>query len=202
MKTLNFLLIIIFTVTLECVCDTVYLEKEKENIYISPNGKKIGEVKNSAPLEILEETPEWLKINITGWIRKASVNLKEKSVSVLELVSFQKEKVAGNYDLILHQLNRQIKLKMYYRNNGEKTITEWAGLLTVKNVAGRVIFKMNISNRSLNFVPEETQELIMYIAEKQFKNKEVFDYFESTDAKNLKLELTEIAIETKPYEEK
>jgi hypothetical protein len=47
----------------------------RENLRLSPNGTKIGELLQEAELEVLEDRGAWLRVRVEGWIWKESTSL-------------------------------------------------------------------------------------------------------------------------------
>ncbi|MDZ7272266.1 MAG: peptidylprolyl isomerase [candidate division KSB1 bacterium] len=56
------------------VARIVYVSAESENLRAAPAGQVIGKVNRGASLEVLEETDKWMRVQVTAWIWKASVN--------------------------------------------------------------------------------------------------------------------------------
>ncbi len=56
------------------VARIVYVNADSENLRAAPAGQVIGRVNRGAPLEVLEETDKWMRVQLTAWIWKASVN--------------------------------------------------------------------------------------------------------------------------------
>jgi peptidyl-prolyl cis-trans isomerase C len=50
-----------------------YIQVKKENIRKKPSGEKIGELLAGTPVEILERSPNWMKVRLTGWIWEKSL---------------------------------------------------------------------------------------------------------------------------------
>ena len=46
----------------------------RENLRLSPNGTKIGELIQGAELKVLEDRGAWLKVQVEGWIWKESTS--------------------------------------------------------------------------------------------------------------------------------
>ena len=46
----------------------------RENLRLSPNGTKIGELIQGAELEVLEDRGAWLRVRVEGWIWKESTS--------------------------------------------------------------------------------------------------------------------------------
>ena len=51
----------------------LYIKIEQENIRSEPNGPKIGEALAGTKVEILEKRPNWIKVQLTGWIWENSL---------------------------------------------------------------------------------------------------------------------------------
>ncbi len=47
----------------------------RENLRLSRNGTKIGELIQGAELEVLEDREAWLRVRVEGWIWKESTSL-------------------------------------------------------------------------------------------------------------------------------
>lgn len=178
-----------------------YLTKKNTDLHVSMNGMKIGQIKDSAPFEILEEETDWVKINLVGWVRKADVNMTA-APTIIEITSFEKEKLSGRYDIVMRRFRKKVRLKIFCKNNAEKKISAWEALLSIKNPAGKKIFTINVVSKEAHVKPGEEQEIDLQFEEEQFKNKEAFAYFESAKPENLRIKLSEIAFETEPADGK
>ncbi len=58
----------------------LFIQPARENIRISPNGKKIGELFGGVKVKILENKTDWVKVQFTGWIWKNSLTSDIKQV--------------------------------------------------------------------------------------------------------------------------
>jgi len=172
-----------------------YLTRKKTDLHVSMNGMTIGEIKDSAPFEILEEETDWVKVNLVGWVRKADVDMNA-APTIIEITSFEKEKITGRYDVIMRRFRKKVRLKIVCRNNAEKKISNWEALLNIKNPAGKKIFTINVVSKEAHLKPGEEQEIDLQFEEEQFKNKDAFAYFEAAKPENLRIKLSEIAFET------
>ena len=47
----------------------------RENLRLSPNGTKIGELIQGAQLKVLEDRGAWLRVQVEGWIWKESISM-------------------------------------------------------------------------------------------------------------------------------
>ena len=76
----------------------LYVKVEKENLRDTPKGNKIGEILQSTKMRILEENDEWVKVEVTAWIWKASTTAEK---SEIESLKAKKEKavtrIAGGF---------------------------------------------------------------------------------------------------------
>lgn len=196
-KLLAVTLVCIFAVSF-VVGDTVYLNKEKEELFIAQNGMKIGEINSSAPIEVIRDKEEWLQVNVRAWIKKKAVrvsrNVEEEIISV---VSFDKKSELGEYDVYTREYDRKMYLSMEYKNNGDRTITDWEGLLSVKNLAGELIFRLNVISSITIIKPGAVEQLTIELNRNKFRNKGAFDFFDKAKNDHIVLELSEIAIKTK-----
>lgn len=50
-----------------------YVKIKSENLRDNPNGNRIGELTGGTPVEVLEKRPNWIKVQITGWIYAPSL---------------------------------------------------------------------------------------------------------------------------------
>ncbi|MBC7186240.1 MAG: peptidylprolyl isomerase [Calditrichaeota bacterium] len=51
----------------------VYVNADSENLRAAPAGQIIGKVNRGTPLEVVEETDKWMRVQLTAWIWKGSV---------------------------------------------------------------------------------------------------------------------------------
>ncbi len=54
---------------------TASITATRENLRLSPNGTKVGELVEGAELEVLEDRGAWVRVRLEGWIWKASTSL-------------------------------------------------------------------------------------------------------------------------------
>ncbi len=47
----------------------------RENLRLSPNGTKLGELIQGAELKVLEDRGAWLRVQVEGWIWKESTSM-------------------------------------------------------------------------------------------------------------------------------
>ncbi|MBN1782500.1 peptidylprolyl isomerase [bacterium] len=52
---------------------TQYVRLKSENLRDAPGGAKIGELTGGTGVEVLEKRPNWVKIQVTGWIWEPSL---------------------------------------------------------------------------------------------------------------------------------
>jgi hypothetical protein len=66
-------LIILFNTILYSQGGIQYVKIKSENLRDAPSGNKIGELSGSTKVEVLEKRPNWIKIQVTGWIWEPSL---------------------------------------------------------------------------------------------------------------------------------
>jgi len=52
-----------------------FVKAVRENLRLSPNGTKIGELIQGVQLKVLEDRGAWLRVQVEGWIWKESTSL-------------------------------------------------------------------------------------------------------------------------------
>jgi len=60
---------------------TLYIKTSKENLRNGPNGSRIGEIQAGTKVELVEKKPNWVKVQLTGWIWEASLTSDSTMVS-------------------------------------------------------------------------------------------------------------------------
>jgi hypothetical protein len=50
-----------------------YVKVKSENLRNQPSGEKIGELNGGTQVEVLERRPNWVKVQLTGWIWEQSL---------------------------------------------------------------------------------------------------------------------------------
>ncbi len=50
-----------------------YIKAEKEQLKQSPDGGRIGEILQSSKVKLLEEQGEWVRVEVSGWVKKSSI---------------------------------------------------------------------------------------------------------------------------------
>jgi len=53
--------------------ERLYVKEKTENLRTEPSGTKIGELLAGTKVEILERRPDWVKVQLTGWIWEKSL---------------------------------------------------------------------------------------------------------------------------------
>ena len=53
--------------------EVIYVKTKIENLRDNPKGNKIGTLDKGTSMTVLEDSPQWVKVRIEGWIWKASV---------------------------------------------------------------------------------------------------------------------------------
>ncbi len=53
--------------------EQLYVKVKTENIRIEPNGTIIGEILSGNEVKVLEKKPNWIKVQISGWIWEKSL---------------------------------------------------------------------------------------------------------------------------------
>jgi len=86
-----FTIVFLFCIGAQVKESYLYVKVEKENLRDAPNGKKISEVLQSTEMKVLEEKNNWVKVQITGWIWKASTTPDKSEIAKLKA----KRKKAG-----------------------------------------------------------------------------------------------------------
>lgn len=51
----------------------LYVRENSESLRNGPNGDRIGEVTSGTRVEVLEKRPDWVKVQITGWMPEESL---------------------------------------------------------------------------------------------------------------------------------
>lgn len=51
----------------------VYVKTESESLLDEPKGDTIGTLSKGADLIVLEDSPEWVKVRLVGWIKKSAL---------------------------------------------------------------------------------------------------------------------------------
>jgi len=74
-RVLSVFIIISFALSCQIFAQTgiKYVKPLKENIRLSPNGDKVGDVKSGTEVKVLSTEGNWAKVSITAWIWKGSL---------------------------------------------------------------------------------------------------------------------------------
>lgn len=59
----------------------LYVRETSESLRNGPNGDRIGEVTSGTRVEALEKRPDWVKVQITGWIPEKSLTADPTQVA-------------------------------------------------------------------------------------------------------------------------
>jgi hypothetical protein len=60
---------------------TLYIKTARENLRNGPNGSRIGELQAGTKVEMLEKKPNWVKVQLTGWIWEPSLTTDSTMVA-------------------------------------------------------------------------------------------------------------------------
>lgn len=58
----------------------LYVKVKKENVRAEPNGTKIGEVLSGTAVTVVERRPNWVKVQLTGWVWEGSLTADATTV--------------------------------------------------------------------------------------------------------------------------
>lgn len=69
------LVYLLFIVAIGCYADsnTKYVKVDSENLRDAPKGDIIGKAMSGTELKVLEKKPNWIKVQMTGWIWESSL---------------------------------------------------------------------------------------------------------------------------------
>ncbi len=196
MKKLHLQIVVIVIIMVKTAFGVAYLKNEKGDIYSMPNGVSIAEVTNQAPVRILERRNNWLKISVTGWIEKKSLDMSKDEAYKLEVVSFDREYRQGVYSVAMGRLERITNFKIKFKNTGKQLITDWSGKLIIKNNVYEVLYVSNIADKKAEWKSGEIRELEMDVRMFSFAKFNDYYFLESAKDEELILELMDVVVNT------
>ena len=170
--------------------EIIFFKEEKGEIFTIPYGEKVGEIFNILPMLVRDEHNGWVKVSITGWVKKDNLNFKE---NVLRVISFEKEFVPENP--VKGIGTEKIEFTVYVKNYSNETITSWDGILTIHNVIREPMFRVRLKNKELNIAPKDTYKLKIGLLPEQFNDERTYLYLKTKQFLNLELKIIKYEIQ-------
>jgi len=116
---LNILFILLFSQTL--LSSSLYVTGEMLNLRQRPNGVKIGSLLKDTKLEVIEESGEWVKVRVEGWVWKPLTSTDIKQVKENQVVENEKKEYRiVMWDSNLYSSAGSNSSKICSINKGEK----------------------------------------------------------------------------------
>ncbi|MDM7926414.1 MAG: peptidylprolyl isomerase [bacterium] len=83
MKPMNFVILFLLAGAAGLSGQTggLYVRENSESLRNGPNGDRIGEITSGTRVEALEKRPDWVKVQITGWIPEKSLTADPTQVA-------------------------------------------------------------------------------------------------------------------------
>jgi hypothetical protein len=146
--------------------NTARIKTVRQAFTVNPGGRKRGELFTNAPVEIIEERGDWLKVRAEGWVRKNSVATNKKVISpknatalndsgfTLKSYKFRYESSIGSTPRMYVDLN--------LGNYTKKPIYRWRALLVAKDKTGKVLFSEPVTDDSADFKPGQSKNVAFY----------------------------------------
>lgn len=178
----------------------LYINVPSENIRNSPNGEKFGELTKGAKLEVKEESGNWIKVSIDGWVWKPSTADaitspkigNSKSSPTLELVDFDVKQLGVDYEAM--RMLPKVILNLHVKNNTNKKINAWRAILVVKNAFGDQLIKGQVTDGTADVYPGQVKEAAFGWEDNPFMENEPYDKISAYSKNNLNVSLVEIKL--------
>ena len=178
MRTIAAFFMIVVLLYAGGIADTANLRIMNENIRKTPGGDKIGTVNENAGIEVVEENDNWVKVNITGWIWKNSLEISRENEyqGALSIASFDKNILEEEYNMELGRYINKIRLAVGFKNETDEVIMDFVGNIMINDIGGENLFTLKVDSRSYEIKPGETQDLEYMLEPHHFIKKDVYQY--------------------------
>ncbi len=114
----------------------------------------------------------------------------------LELIKFKKINRPANYSI--QKYSPYVNLKLTLKNNTEETITAWKSLMKVRNAFNEEILTIMLTSGDSQIKPGMTENADFIWEDNQFIDDEPYDRLATTSSENLKIDISETKVVTKP----
>ena len=121
--------------SIEEASQDVYLNLPRENLRLTPNGKKIGTILHGTQLEEIETKGNWVHVRTEGWIWKQSLSAKKPA----PLEKNKKPLVIESWKWVNSESPLQIKLDGIVRNNSNSTFDSVKMFITARDANGNFL---------------------------------------------------------------
>ncbi|MCB0358532.1 MAG: hypothetical protein KDD44_02820 [Bdellovibrionales bacterium] len=171
----------------------VFVDSPGQVLRTAPMGASIARLEKNTEVTVEGEDGDWIKVSITGWIRRAAVAARREApaqstaLRQVEITEFQisrEERTANSPE-------RKALLVLTVKNSGRSDVRSWKGILVVQDSPTDVLFTTRVSHPDANLKPGETGEVKFYWNEGESQYRKLLD----TPKENILLRLLQVEID-------
>ena len=63
--------------------EVAYVKAPKEDLHVSPEGEKIGELLQKVAVERVSEKGDWVQVTVTGWVKKGTLTTDPSTIQAM-----------------------------------------------------------------------------------------------------------------------
>lgn len=183
--------------------DTVFVRAESANIRLSPEGQELGTVTKNVPLRVVDRQGNWVKVQIEGWIWRASTTGNPNMISTSEI---EVEKGFALLDLTDFEIGTlpaddrsgrtqpQAVLTLMLANNSSEDIRAWRGMLIVSNKFGDKLLYTRLTDPSTQLAVGDTTAASFSWPDNPEVTDDIYDILTVFSKEGLILDLEQVEI--------
>lgn len=169
----------------QTIGEIYFPRKEDTAVYEYPSRSgKLCDIYPHTVLRVTRERNEWVRVNITGWVKKSDLRLKE---DILEIKSVEKSLLPA--DPAQGHISEKIQFKIKTENISKNPIQSWAGQLIIKNIIEEPLFSVRLRSDNLNVSSGEESSLDLVLQEAQFENRNNYEHIKRAKEESLNFDL-------------
>lgn len=138
-----------------------YVITTKQPFLNDPGGSVRGYLSLNTPVAVQEKRGEWARVTAEGWVNikalsgveiepEEAVSSDEQPLTLIEFKSEEKRQGRRPPRVFLH---------LTVMNNSDKPILRWRGVLLVRNLEGKILFRENIISDKVAIPPKENRQI-------------------------------------------
>lgn len=183
--------------------DTVFVRAKSANLRLSPEGQGLGTVSKNVPLKVIDRQGNWVKVQVEGWIWKASTTGNpdmistseievEKGVALLDLTDFEIGTLPA--DAGSGRTQPQAVLTLMLANNSSEHIRAWRGMLIVSNKFGDELLYTRLTDPSTQLAAGDTAAASFSWTDNPEVTDDIYDILTAFSKEGLILDLDQLQI--------
>ncbi len=162
-----------------------YVIPETENLRITANGTKIGELLQGTKVEAVEKKGKWVKVRIDGWLYAPSTSTKpikhsQVKASSVECIKTKVESLPADFSRDSKPYKAHVRAYFQFKNNSKKTLTGLVYASTFVDSFGDILYKTEMKSQ-LKVFPgsKNTMDTFWYWEDNEFVDGQPYDKLQS-----------------------